>query len=226
MRESEKSRFAVLVSDVLGYYRLDASKFTLQLWWEAFQAFEYDQVSRAISAHVQNPDSGEFPIKIAHVTRILQGTKTEKSAMAWAKAYGSISSIGAYSDVVFDDPAIHAVIEDMGGWPKFCRDDDADLSYRMHRFCEAYKAYVGRMDGFAYPKRLSGDRAPDSEYERWGHKLPKPAIVGEVEVARQVYQRGGAAGKANVAFKNIGALVLDVVAKPMAQQKQLEVRRG
>ena len=42
--------------------------------------------------------------------------------------------VGAYQSVAFDDPVIHAVIEDLGGWTKLCRSDLKELSYMEHRF--------------------------------------------------------------------------------------------
>ena len=55
--------------------------------------------------------SAQLPIK-------LDGTVTDRAALAWGKVLEAMSSVGAYSDVVFDDPAIHAAIEDCGGWVK------------------------------------------------------------------------------------------------------------
>ena len=69
-----------------------------------------------------------------YLVRQLAGTATDRAMLAWGKAIDAASRVGAYTDVVFDDPAIHAAIEDMGGWPKFCRGDVKDLSYLQHRF--------------------------------------------------------------------------------------------
>ena len=136
--------------------------------------------------------------------RVLAGTKTDRAMLAWGRAHEAMSSVGAYTDVVFDDPAIHAVIEDLGGWPKVCRTEIKELGYLQHRFCEAYRAYVGR-GKFDYPKRLGGDRSPDSEYIKFGRQVPKPAVIGDVQRARLVYQGGGVA-KGAVSFLALSAL--------------------
>lgn len=213
MQPSEKPQFAKLVKEVLAYYRQDVSMFVMSVWWEGCKSFDYDQVSRALSSHVTNPDKGEFPPKVADVIRLLQGTKADKSALAWSKVYGVMASVGAYTDVIFDDPAIHATIEDIGGWPKVCRTETSEISYLMHRFCESYKAYAGQIGGFKYPRRLPGDRDPDSVYERHGLKLPKPALVGDPDAAKSVYQSGEAGSKTQVTFVRPSALqVVDAVA--------------
>jgi hypothetical protein len=82
----------------------------------------------------------------------------------------------------------------MGGWPKFCRTEAKDLSYAMHRFCEQYKAYVGR-GKFEFTARLRGDRSSDAEYEKKGLPLPKPKLIGNAEKAMEVLNGGSKSGR-------------------------------
>ena len=121
-----------------------------------------------------------------------------------------MNSVGAYSDVVFDDAAIHAAIDDLGGWPKLCRTDLRELGHLQHRFMQSYHAYTARRQ-FDYPKRLCGDRSPDHEYERIGMQPPKPAIVGNWNMARMVYRNGGT-GKINIAYQSIQSLAAPIAA--------------
>lgn len=199
MKSTDRAAFVKLLTDVHAYYRQNVSEFTLTVWEQACQGFEFEQVQKALTAHATDPERGQFAPKVADVVRILSGTHTDRAALAWGKVHEAMSAIGAYQDVVFDDPAIHAVVEDLGGWPKICRMDIKELSYLQHRFCESHKAYTGR-GKFDYPRRLMGDRSPDSEYEKKGLPAPKPAIVGDVERARLVYQGGQLAGKARITY--------------------------
>ena len=104
--------------------------------------------------------------------------------------------------MVFDDAAIHAAIEDMGGWPKFCRSETKDLSYLQHRFAQSYGAYANRGE-FDYPHRLMGDRSPDDVYAKRGLPPPKPAVIGDVEKARAVARIGRRGGKTPIAFTRV-----------------------
>lgn len=194
MRDTELSQFRQLLTDVMAYYGKDCTKFMLTVWWQALQSFDLEQVSKALQKHATDPERGQFAPKVADIVRALQGTTTDRAAMAWGKVYEAMGSVGAYQDVVFDDPAIHAVLEDLGGWPKVCRTETKDLSFLQHRFQEAHRAYTGRGQ-FAYPRRLAGDRSPDHDYERRGLPLPKAVLVGDERKAALVYQGGGAAGK-------------------------------
>lgn len=205
MKPSEREDFAQLITDVLAYYRQDASRFVLDLWWGACQPFELEQVRAAMQRHATDAEHGKFAPKVADVVRILAGTATDRAALAWGKVHEAMSDVGAYTDVVFDDPATHAVIEDLGGWPKICRTELAELSYLQHRFCEGHRAYAGR-GTFEYPRRLMGDRSPDSEYAKKGLPPPKPALVGDPARARLVYEQGCAAGKTAISYQVLQAI--------------------
>lgn len=194
MRDSELSQFRQLLTDVMAYYGKDCTKFMLTVWWQALQSFDLEQVSKALQKHATDPERGQFAPKVADIVRALQGTTTDRAAMAWGKVFEAMGSVGAYQDVVFDDPAIHAVIEDLGGWPKVCRTEIAELSYLQHRFQEAHKAYTERGQ-FDYQRRLSGDRSPDHEFTSRGIPVPRPVLIGDRERAIHVLKNGNAAGK-------------------------------
>ena len=206
MIETDKSAFATLMTDALAFYGRDVSRFALDVWWQACKPFEFEQVARALTRHAMDAERGQFAPKPADIVRQLAGTATDRAMLAWGKAIDAASRVGAYSDVVFDDAAIHAAIEDMGGWPKFCRTETKDLSYLQHRFSQSYTAYVGRGE-FDYPRRLMGDRSPDDVYTKRGLPPPKPAVIGDVERARQVYRAGAVGGKVAIGFGGVlGAL--------------------
>lgn len=205
MQPTEKNDFYKLVSDVLGYYRQPTSEFTLQVWWTACQKFSFEQISKALTAHATDAERGVYAPKVADMVRVLSGTTTDRALLAWGKTLEAMQSVGAYTDVVFDDPAIHAAIEDCGGWVKICRSQTEELSYLQHRFCGSHKAYTERGE-FDYTRRLMGDRSPDHEYAKRGIPLPKPAVVGDVEKARAVYRGGRVGGKTAIAFTPLDAI--------------------
>lgn len=197
MQQHERGAFADLMTNVMAYYGKDVSDFLLSVWWDAFERFEMQQVSKALQKHACDPERGQFAPKVADIVRVLQGTATDRALIAWGKVHEAMSAVGAYTDVVFDDPAIHAVIEDLGGWPKVCRMDLKELSYLQHRFTESHRAYTERGQ-FEYQRRLAGDRSPDYEYARNGIPLPRPALIGDRERAVAVLKNGNAAGKTSI----------------------------
>lgn len=211
MHQSEKPKFVGMLSDVMAYYGKDASPFLIGVWWDACSGVSFEQVAKAMNAHVKDAERGVFPPKVADIVRALQGTSTDRAALAWGKVLGAMGSVGAYQDVVFDEAAIHAAIVDCGGWQKVCRGDLSELSYLQHRFCQSHKAYTER-GAFDYPRMLGGDRSPDSEYLKYGRPLPKPVIVGDPVRAKQVMEAGGTGGP-RITFKSFqDALALPVSA--------------
>jgi hypothetical protein len=191
----------------MAYYGKNASPYVLSVWWAACERYTLDQVRHALTRHAMHADAGQFAPKVADIVRLLEGTAEDKAALAWGKALEAAQRVGAYSDVVFDDPVIHAAIEDLGGWPKFCRVETKDLSYLQHRFCESYRAYSER-GSFEYPRRLCGDRSSDDVYRMRGLEPPKPCVVGDKAAARMVYKHGSTCGQ-TPAIADLGRLVVE-----------------
>lgn len=201
MHPGDKKDFALLIAGVYAYHRQPCSDALIGMYWRGCQRWDMDQVRLAVDQLTYDAEAGKFPPKIGDLTRVLEGTHTDRAVIAWGKVHGAMSAVGAYSDVVFDDPAIHAAIEDLGGWVKVCRGETAELSYLQHRFCQAHKAYTGR-GTFDYQRRLVGDRSPDLDYERKGLPLPCAAIVGDRALAKKVYDGGSAAAKTRITFSS------------------------
>lgn len=212
MQPSDKKDFALVIAGVYAYHRQPCSDALIAMYWRGCQQWSLEQVTKAVDRLTYDPEAGKFPPKIGDLARVLEGTSTDRAALAWGKAHEAMSAVGAYQDVVFDDAAIHAVIEDLGGWPKVCRTELKDLSYLQHRFCEAHRAYTGR-DTFDYPRRLMGDRSPDHDYERKRLPLPQPALVGDRVRALKVFDGGQSAGKTAITF-NSAEVMLPRLAAP------------
>lgn len=192
-----------LLTDAFAFYGQNVSKFALDVWLQACQPFDMEQVSRAFTAHAMDPEKGQFPPRPADLVRVLQGTQTDRALVAWSKAYDAIRMVGAWQSVAFDDGVIHAVIEDLGGWPTFCASKIDDLPFVSRRFCEAYRAYA-RRPALAYPRWLSG--LAESENSLHGQPIAAPLLVGEpIQVHRVI--EGGSSGPKTLITQPQDALV-------------------
>lgn len=178
MQLEEKPALLALVSDVLGYYRQPVTPFILTVWWSACQPFSMEQVSKAMTQHVTDPDPkiGKFAPTVSDLVRVLAGTKTDRSLMAWGRVYEAMCEVGAYRDVDFCDNAIHAAVIDMGGWPKMCRTELKEMSFLQHRFCESYRAY--QTAGVVDQPALIGEKCNAELFSKRGLSAPKPVQVG------------------------------------------------
>lgn len=205
MNEQDKRAFKELVTNVMAFYRQDTSPFALQVWWTACQPFSLEQVTKAMSAHAVDADRGQFAPKPADVVKALQGTKTDRARSAWGKVMDAMQRVGAYQTVCFDDPVIHAVVEDIGGWMNLCRSDFDQLSFTEHRFCESYRAYSGRSD-VAYPAKLLGQHEMDNRQA--GRRVSPPVLIGNPEKAAEVLKLGGEGPKTQITIASeIGSVV-------------------
>jgi hypothetical protein len=201
LKVEDKARFKELLEGVMSYYRQDTSAFILNLWWQACQGFDFEQVQKAMTKHATDPDVGQFAPKVADIVRQLSGTKTDRAVLAWGKVFEAMQRVGQYQDVVFDDPAIHAAVMDLGGWPKICQTLESDISYLQHRFCELHRAYVGRGQ-FEFPRMLGGSRSADHEYTQRGLPVPDFVVIGNAETAKKVYLGGQKNSKLSIGFSD------------------------
>lgn len=192
MQDRDRAKFSGLLTEVMAFYGKDVSDFALTTWWGACQPFDFEQVNKAMGAHVMDPECGQFAPKPADVVRALQGTRTDRSRQAWGQVLDAMHRVGAYQSVVFDDPIVHLVIEDLGGWMQTCR-TVAD-SYQEHRFCEAYRAYAGRTNGLPpHPPKLVGEFEATNSQE--GRRVRPPVLIGNHERAALVFKGGSPEGR-------------------------------
>jgi len=187
MTADDKPAFARLLTDALAFYRQDVSAFTLTVWWAACEAFDMEQVRKGLTAHALDPERGQFAPKPADLMRVLHGTQADRSLVAWGKLMDAIRAVGAWRSVVFDDGAIHAAIEDMGGWPKVCRSGLDELPFLQRRFCELHRSYSMRADG-VFPGILIGDAEATNRHA--GQPVEPPVLVGDAALAMEVRRIG------------------------------------
>lgn len=187
MNAQDKPAFKDLITQALAFYRQDVSGFTLTVWWQACAPFSMEQVHKAFTAHAIDAERGRFPPMPADIVRQLQGTQTDRSLIAWGKVLDAMQRVGAYSSVVFDDGAIHAAIEDMGGWSKVCRSTMDELPFVQKRFTEAHRAYSAR-PGISFPAKLLGEHEVANRMQ--GKRVAPPMLVGDPAKAKEVMALG------------------------------------
>ena len=187
MTPAEKDKFLDVLQGVHDFYGKDMSKFAVSVWAMACETFDVQQVSKALSAHLMDPERGQFMPKPADIVRQLQGTNTDRSLIAWGKVLDAMQRVGAYSSVCFDDGVIHASITDMGGWMQLCRSKTDDLPFLQKRFCDGYKAYATRGD-VAYPAVLLGEHEISNGAK--GYRSAPPVLIGNPAKAEKVRLAG------------------------------------
>lgn len=144
MQSTDRRAFGEFLTQVLAFYKQDASDFAMQVWWDACKPFDLEQVRKAISGHAMHPEKGQFCPKPADLVRELAGTHTDRALLAWGRVSRAMSDVGAYASVDFGDPAIHATVRELGGWAAICRVENDEQHFLQKRFCDFYRTYTTR----------------------------------------------------------------------------------
>jgi len=196
MNRADRDKLLSVLTGVHDFYGKEMSEFALQVWAQACETYDVEQVTKALSAHLMDADRGQFMPKPADIVRQIQGTNTDRSLIAWGKAYESMQRVGAYTSVCFDDAIIHSVIEDMGGWQKVCRSETDELGYIQKRFCDLYRAYAARGHD-RHPAYLVGEHEMNNAKLGYTNHA-KPTLIGNAERAKQVLAQGVSAPRVQI----------------------------
>ena len=192
MNAADQKRLADVLGGVHDFYGKELSRFAITVWMQACEMFDVEQVTKALSAHLMDAERGQFMPKPADIVRQLEGTRTDRSLIAWGKVLDAMQRVGAYQSVVFDDGAIHGAISDMGGWAAICRSETDELPFTQKRFCDLHRAYSARPD-MPYPARLVGDHELHNAPR--GYNVAPPMLIGDAQRAQAVERLGSVGPK-------------------------------
>lgn len=206
MVESDRKPFFELVANVYAFYRIDCTSFSLGVWWEACKPFDFAAARDAMNRHSVNPDNGQFLPKPADIVKLIGGGTADAALVAWAMAERAVRQVGTYESVAFDDPIIHAVISDMGGWIKFGTVTEDELPFVRNEFVTRYRGYRLRGRIEHYPAKLIG--IVEATNAPLGVSGQQPKLIGNPERAALVLKSGSDGGALRVASDFIAQKLL------------------
>lgn len=188
MNEHDKPAFAALMTGIAELYHKKISTHLLTIYWRGLWQFDFEEIKKAMDAHVSNPDVGQFMAKPADIVRWIEGNGEMRALQALSKVESAVRHIGNYSSVAFDDPIIHAVIKDMGGWVAYCSCKGDDIPFQANQFLKRYQSYLqSKLD--RYPAYLPGSF--ERTHHFYGFDVKElPRLVGDAEKAKQIMQSG------------------------------------
>lgn len=215
MRNDDRAALGAMLGKVMSVYGKQITSGFVDVFFDALSGYDLESVRRGLNAHVQNPDSGQFPPKPADVVRLIDGTSQDQGMQAWSRVDKAVRRVGPYQSVVFDDPIVHRVLDDMGGWVKLCNTgSEEDYKFQGLEFARRYRAFViaGGV-GDDYPHYLIG--LSEADNGNGGFKAPEPLLIGDRTACLTVL-RDGAGGRLTIthAGKSVGQLI--------AESKRLE----
>ncbi len=188
MIEKDFDSFCELLGVVSEQYGKPISEGAKILYWQGLIDFELSAVQQALYRHIRNPDNGMFMPKIADIVRMLQGSTQDSALAAWAKVDQAVRKVGTQVSVAFDDPLIHKVLQDMGGWLALGQKSEDDWPFVAKEFENRYRGFKSRGEKPEYPKKLIG--LYDATNLHQGFKETEPVLIGNKESAQQVLLGG------------------------------------
>lgn len=181
-----KRSFAELFTALADYYGAEISQASLRLYWEGLKAYDYNAIEKAAWAHTQLPDeAGRWMPKVSDLNKMLIGRTSDQSQIAWSKVDRAVRTVGPYADVAFDDPIIHRVVQDMGGWVCVCSKEEKEWPFVAKEFCTRYQAFRMTGDTPEHPRYLIGMANANNTHAGQQHKL-EVRLLGNTDKARQI----------------------------------------
>lgn len=157
MVESEKGQFATLLLGMGSYYEKELAAGVIDIYWRGLEQFDLEAVRVAFDRHMANPDSGQWMPRVADLVKMLQGRTGDQAQAAWAKVDRAVrSSPGVNATVAFDDPLIHRVLADIGGWASLGDKQEKEWPFIAKEFENRYRSYRMRGETPEYPPSLIG----------------------------------------------------------------------
>lgn len=191
MIPKDANEFASIMEATMAVYGKDVSKPVIRLYWNALIEYDMEAVRRAFGGWIKNPDSGQFAPKPADIIRMIDGGSGDRAMVTWSKIDKAIRMVGHYQSVAFDDPIIHRVVDEMGGWRKLaCLPTNMDLEFAGLEFIKRYRSYVlaGGVGG-DYPAYLIGEC--EALNGKDGYRGVDPVtLIGDSSKAKQVARLG------------------------------------
>lgn len=188
MCEADMAGFGQMMAAIYDLYGRRFSEYALSIWWNALKGYELKAVSEALSRYVVNADCGQFVPKPADVVRMIGGTTVDRALVALEKVDRAVRHVGVYSDVVFDDPLIHRVLQDMGGWIRLGSRKESEWPFVAKEFETRYRGYAYQDVTPPYLPVMTG--LVNAQNRRNGYPVSGPVLVGREEKAREVMAPG------------------------------------
>ena len=178
MNDADRAPFAETLSAVYALFRAELSEAALEIWWRALAPHSIEAVKEAFGRHATNPDEGRFLPRPADVVREISGTAADASTLAWARVSDAVARVGTYRSVAFDDPIVHRVIADLGGWPWLGRQTEREWPHVERRFRDAYRAWRARgLEGTDLIDHLPGIIEVANVAGGWTSHVPSPVRI-------------------------------------------------
>lgn len=128
----------VFVKTLTGIGELYDKKFTdtlASIYWEALKDLSLSDFLSAANRLVLTAKF--FPKPVEFRSQSVPDISAQ-AAIAYGKLEDAFYKYGVYASIVFDDPVVHAVVDNLGGWPTYCDTSNDGLTWYRKDFEKQY----------------------------------------------------------------------------------------
>jgi len=145
MDSNDEDRFAELMTVLQDLYDKKLGKATIETYWNVLKKYPLERIEAAFSRVIESHIYANMP-KPAHFIEYLNPAKDLDSlAFQALQKLESRFSDNGYTSLCFDDPIIHYVVDNYGGWIRICEETyqmgDKEYGIWKHGFLARYKAF-------------------------------------------------------------------------------------
>lgn len=183
LKEILKGTFEVIDS------RRKLTNIAMNIWHNSMKRFELTEIENAFMVYINTPGKGQFIPKPADIIEIIDGSIKSNAALAWTKFIQAVERVGIYQTVCFDDPIIHRVVEDMGGWVFIGESaTNTNLPFLANDFKFRYESYKSKFEIPTHQNRLLGIIEAENTRNGYLDKIDDPVMIGDKIKATSVLE--------------------------------------
>lgn len=162
----------------------------LAAWYALLGDLTPDELKRGLVETLRTHQFAGFPTvgTIRSNSGCVTHTAKGDPLLAWQAVRDAIRRVGAYDSPRFEDPVIHAVIRELGGWVAVCDTPSDEMQWLEKRFSAAYAAMASVRLPSDQTARLTGLSEIDNS--RGGYRAEQVRVV-EVRCLSVASKMGG-----------------------------------
>ena len=159
MNKKDAGKFAecmIVLNDTLGSNNQPPSAAKIEFYFKALSDLSIEEVETGALRVANTKTMKVFPTP-AEIREAVRGKAEDLAVIAVDKIQNALRGVGGYESVCFDDPVIHLIIQNYGGWAKLSDIIQDEWKWIRKEFEKHYKVYAGRGTPLtAIPERLAG----------------------------------------------------------------------
>lgn len=175
MKKEDKKEFGKILVVTGEIYDKQITASLIKVYFEVLKDYTLDELKRALELHIKDREEGKFFPRPSNFINQIEADEGVLAILAWDKAYKGIKQGAYYDTMIFDDPVIHMVITQMGGWIEFSDLLIKDTPYRRAEFIKLYKHF--QKHPIDAPKRLAGFHEMNNRREGYLKDIPEPLMI-------------------------------------------------